>query len=261
VDITNAELKSKLFIQLFRSIFLVIALGFAFTSRGKSWDIPTDMASVSAESQAEEVDIEVMCTAFKDGLLKTGLVMGLHASLPRDDSDYELFSTSTEADGLFVSINEQRQLILYFGKASAGYEITMPDPEFISDVAHRRIDKNGNVVIDQLNTTLFLTRLGFSNENIAIEAFTSSPFLSTVVKVVPLALLSNTRCSGKGNLGLGIDNSTAAIDVGQTGKTSKASMLRPIFVQRSLASLFVVLWLVGLWLTRKREVAEQADHA
>jgi hypothetical protein len=240
---------------------LLAAVSLALVSRGKSWDIPTDMASVSAKGQTEEVDTAVMCAAFKDGLLKTGLVIGLHASLPRDDSDYELFSTSAEADGLFVSINEQRQFILYFGKESAGYEITMPDPEFISDVTHRRIDESGNVVVDELNTTVFLTRLGFSNENIAIEAFTSSPFLSTVVKVIPLASLSNTRCSGKGNLGLGIDNSTAAIDVGQTGKTSKASMLRPIFIQRSLASFFVVLWLVGLWLTRKREDAEQADHA
>lgn len=242
-------------------ILLFVAVSLALVSRGKSWDIPTDMVSVSTKGKTEEVDNSVMCAAFADGLLKTGLVVGLHASLPRDDSDYELFSTSAEADGLFVSINEQRQLILYFGKASAGYEITMPDPEFISDVTHRRVDKSGNVVVDELNTTVFLTRLGFSNENIAIEAFTSSPFLSTVVKVVPLASLSNTRCSGKGNLGLGIDNSTAAIDVGQTGKTSKASMLRPIFIQRSLASFFVVLWLVGLWLTRKREDAEQADHA
>jgi len=259
--IANADLKSKVFIRLFRSIFLVIALGFAFTSRGKSWDIPTDMVSVSTKGQTEEVDNSVMCAAFADGLLKTGLVVGLHASLPRDDNDYELFSTSADADGLFVSINEQRQFILYFGKASAGYEITMPDPEFISDVTHRRVDKSGSAVVDELNTTVFLTRLGFSNENIAIEAFTSSPFLSTVVKVVPLALLSNTRCSGKSNLGLGVDNSTAAIDVGQTGKTSKASMLRPIFVQRSLASLFVVLWLVGLWFTRKSDDVDQADHA
>ncbi len=242
-------------------ILLFVAVSLALISRGKSWDIPTDMVSMSTKGKTEEVDNSVMCAAFADGLLKTGLVVGLHASLPRDDSDYELFSTSAETDGLFVSINEQRQFILYFGKESAGYEITMPDPEFISDVTHRRIDESGNVVVDELNTTVFLTRLGFSNENIAIEAFTSSPFLSTVVKVIPLASLSNTRCSGKGNLGLGIDNSTAAIDVGQTGKTSKASMLRPIFIQRSLASFFVVLWLVGLWLTRKREDAEQADHA
>jgi hypothetical protein len=247
--------------KLLKNIFLLIGLILALVSRGKSWDIPTDMISVSTKSQTEEIDTTVMCTAFKDGLLKTGLVVGLHASLPRDDSDYEMFSTSAEADGLFVSINEQRQFILYFGKASAGYEITMPDPEFISDVTHRRVDKSGSAVVDELNTTVFLTRLGFSNENIAIEAFTSSPFLSTVVKVVPLALLSNTRCSGKSNLGLGVDNSTAAIDVGQTGKTSKASMLRPIFVQRSIASLFVVLWLVGLWFTRKSDDVDQADHA
>ena len=257
----SAKLPRSGSLKFFKHLSLVFSLLFVFMSRGKSWDIPTDMASVSAEGQTEEVDTAVMCAAFKDGLLKTGLVVGLHASLPRDDSDYELFSTSAEADGLFVSINEQRQFILYFGKESAGYEITMPDPEFISDVTHRRIDESGNVVVDELNTTVFLTRLGFSNENIAIEAFTSSPFLSTVVKVIPLASLSNTRCSGKGNLGLGIDNSTAAIDVGQTGKTSKASMLRPIFIQRSLASFFVVLWLVGLWLTRKKDYVQQVDHA
>jgi len=256
-----AKLSRSGSLKFLKHLSLVLSLLFVFMSRGKSWDIPTDMVSVSTKGQTEEVDNSVMCAAFADGLLKTGLVVGLHASLPRDDNDYELFSTSADADGLFVSINEQRQFILYFGKASAGYEITMPDPEFISDVTHRRVDKSGSAVVDELNTTVFLTRLGFSNENIAIEAFTSSPFLSTVVKVVPLASLSNTRCSGKSNLGLGIDNSTAAIDVGQTGKTSKASMLRPIFVQRSLASFFVVLWLVGLWLTRKREDVEQADHA
>ena len=106
--------------KLLKNIFLLIGLILALVSRGKSWDIPTDMISVSTKSQTEEIDTTVMCTAFKDGLLKTGLVVGLHASLPRDDSDYEMFSTSAEADGLFVSINEQRQFILYFGKASAG---------------------------------------------------------------------------------------------------------------------------------------------
>jgi hypothetical protein len=244
-------------------IFLLVfsALLTAITSRGNSWSVPPNISSTRAGGETVEVNTSVMCDAFMDGLLKTGLVVGLHASLPRDDNDYELFSTADEADGMFVSINEQRQLILYFGQASAGYEITMPDPEFISDVADRRIDESGNAVIDQLSTTVFLTRLGFSNENIAIEAFTSSPFLSTVVKVVPLASLSNTRCSEKGNLGLGIDDSTAAIDVGQTGKTSKASMLRPIFIQRSLASFFVVAWLIGLWFTRKSDDVDQADHA
>ena len=238
---------------------LLLALILAVSSRGKSWDVPNEMVSIGVGSDIKAIDTAVICASFSDGLFKTGLVIGLHASLPRDDNDYQLFSTSSEGDGMLVSINEQRQLVIYFGKS--GYEITMPDPEFISDVAHRRIDRSGNVVVDELNTTVFLTRLGFSNENFAIEAFTSSPFLSTVVKVVPLASLSNTRCSGKGNLGLGIDNSTAAIDVGQTGKTSKASMLRPIFVMRSVASLFVVVWLVSLWLTRKPDVVEQKYHA
>lgn len=255
------KFRLKSWMKVAKHGLLLTGMLVAITSRGSSWSVPPNLSSLNVGGKTEEVDTAVMCAAFKDGLLKTGLVVGLHASLPRDDNDYELFSTSADANGFFVSINEQRQLILYFGKASAGYEITMPDPEFISDVTHRRVDKSGNVVVDELNTTVFLTRLGFSNENIAIEAFTSSPFLSTVVKVVPLASLSNTRCSGKGNLGLGIDNSTAAIDVGQTGKTSKASMLRTIYVQRSVASLLVALWLVSLWFTRKREDAEQADHA
>lgn len=255
------KFRSKYWVKVAKHGLLMAGMLVAITSRGNSLSVPLNLSSVNVGGKTEEVDTAVMCAAFKDGLLKTGLVVSLRASLPRDDNDYELFSTSDEADGMFVSINEQRQMVLYFGKGSAGYEITMPDPEFIADVANRLIDKNGNVVVDRLSTTVFLTRLGFSNENIAIEAFTSSPFLSTVVKVVPLALLSNTRCSGKGNLGLEIDNSTAAIDVGQTGKTSKASMLRPIFVQRSLASFFVVLWFVVLWLTRKREDAEWADHA
>ena len=255
------KFRSKYWAKVAKHGLLMAGMLVAITSRGNSLNVPLNLSSVNVGGKTEEVDTAVMCSAFKDGLLKTGLVVSLRASLPRDDNDYELFSTSDEADGMFVSINEQRQMVLYFGKGSAGYEITMPDPEFIADVANRLIDKNGNVVVDRLNTTVFLTRLGFSNENIAIEAFTSSPFLSTVVKVVPLASLSNARCSGKGNLGLGIDNSTATIDVGQTGKTSKASMLRPIFIQRSLASLFVVLWLMSLWLTRKREDAEQADHA
>ncbi len=254
------KFRSKSWVKVAKHCLLMTSMLVAITSRGNSLSVPLNLSSVNVGGKTEEVDTAVMCSVLKDGLLKTGLILSLRTSLPRDDNDYELFSTSDEADGMFVSINEQRQFILYFGKESAGYEITMPDPEFILDVANRRIDESGNVVVDELNTTVFLTRLGFSNENIAIEAFTSSPFLSTVVKVVPLALLSNTRCSGKGNLGLGIDNSTAAIDVGQTGKTSKASMLRPIFVQRSLASFFVVLWLMGLWLTRKREDVEKADH-
>ena len=189
------------------------------------------------------------------------MVLGLHASLPRDDSDYELFSTSVEADGLFVSINEQRQLILYFGKASAGYEITMPDPEFIADVSTRMVDKVGQPVVDNLDTTIFITRLDDSSDQVALEAMTSSPFLSTVVKIIPLSSVTNVSCDKSGTLGLGTNGTSAGLDLGKTGKTSKASMLRSIYVQRSVASLLVALWLVSLWFTRKREDVEQADHA
>ena len=232
---------------------LLMALILAITSRGKSWETPLNMSLIEVDATIETVDTHAMCDAFKDGLLKTGLVLGFHASLPRDDNDFRLFSTSMEDDGMFVDVNEQRQLIIYFGKASDGYEITVPDPEFISDVGSRFIDKNGDSVSDVLNTTVFLTRLGFSEESVAIEAFTSSPFLSSVVKIIPLAQITNTRCSGEGILGLGIDNSSAALEVGQTGKTSKASMLRSIFVQRSVASLLITIWLFGLWITRKTD--------
>ena len=85
--------------------------------------------------------------------------------------------------------------------------------------------------------------------------------MSSVVKIVPGALLSNIHCSERGNLGLGIDNSTSAINIAKTGTTSKTLMFRSVFVKRALASLFVALWLLGLWLTRKSEEAEQVDHA
>ena len=211
--------------------------------------------------KTEEVDTAVMCAAFKDGLLKTGLVVGLHASLPRDDNDYELFSTSASAEGLFVSINEQRQFILYFSKASPGYEITMPDPEFVADISHRMVDTVGLPVVDYLDTTIFITRLDESSDQVALEAMTSSPFLSTVVKIIPLSSITNLGCGKTGTLGLGTSGTSAGLDIGKTGKTSKASMLRPIYTQRSVASLFIAMWLMSLWFTRKREDLERVDHA
>ena len=252
---------SKSWIQVAKHGLLMMGMLVAITSRGNSWSVPPNLLSVNVGGKTEEVDTATMCAAFKDGLLKTGLVVGLHASLPRDDNDYELFSTSADADGLFVSINEQRQFILYFGKASAGYEITMPDPEFIADVSTRVVDKVGQPVVDNLNTTIFITRLDASSDQVAFEAMTSSPFLSTVVKIIPLSSITNLSCDEAGTLGLGAEGTTAGLDIGKTGKTSKASMLRSIYVQRSIASLFVALWLASLWFTRKREDAEQADHA
>ena len=248
-------------LKRFKHLCLVAALLLAITSRGKSWGTPPNLSSVNVGGKTEEVDTAVMCAAFKDGLLKTGLVVGLHATLPRDDNDYELFSTSVDANGLFVSINEQRQFILYFGKASAGYEITMPDPEFIADVSTRMVDKVGQPVVDNLDTTIFITRLAESSDQVALEAMTSSPFLSTVVKIIPLSSVTNLSCDKSGTLGLGTNGTSAGLDIGKTGKTSKASMLRSIYVQRSIASLLVALWLVSLWFTRKREDAEQVDHA
>jgi len=244
-----------------KHVLLAIALLFAVISKGKSWDTPTNIFSASVGSEIDQVDIAVVCAAFKDRLLKAGLVMSLYASLPRDDKDYQLLSTSDDADGLFVSINEQRQLILYFGTASSGYEITMPDPEFIADVSARIIDKDGLPVVDRLETTILITRLDESSDQVALEAMTSSPFLSTVVKIIPFSSVANVSCGKSGNLGLGISGTSAGLDIGKTGKTSKASMLRNIYVQRSVASLLVVLWLAWLWFTRKREDSEQADHA
>ena len=240
---------------------LLIGLLFALSSRDILWIVPANSFPVGVGGKREEVDITNICLVLKDDLLKTGLVLDLQASLPRDDNDYELFSTSADVGGLFISINEQRQFVLYFGKESAGYEISMPDPEFIADVAQRRIDASGNAIVDYMHTTVFVTRTSLSTENIAIEAFTSSPFLSSVVKIVPGALLSNIHCSERGNLGLGIDNSTSAINIAKTGTTSKTLMFRSVFEKRALASLFVALWLLGLWLTRKSEEAEQVDHA
>ena len=237
----------------YKHVLLAVALICSITSRGKSWGTPLNLSSVNVGGKIEEVDTEVMCAAFKDGLLKTGLVVGLHASLPRDDNDYQLFSTSTDADGLFVSINEQRQFVLYLGKASAGYEITIPDPEFIEDVSNRIITKDGLPVVDKLDTTVFMTRLNESSDQIALEAMTSSPFLSTVVKIIPLSSVINMSCGKTGTLGLGTSSTSVGLDIGKTGKTSKASMLRSIYVQRSFASLLVALWLVSLWLTRKKD--------
>lgn len=242
-------------------LLLVVSLLLAISSREISWIVPADSFPVKVGGKREEVDTANICLMLKDDLLKTGLIIDLQASLPRDDNDYELFSTSADLGGLFISINEQRQFILYFGKESAGYEISMPDPEFIADVARRRIDASGDAVVDRMHTTVFVTRLGLSTENIAIEAFTSSPFLSSVVKTAPLTSLSNIHCSESGNLGLEIGNSTAAISVTKTGTTSKTSILRPVYIKRSIASLFLALWLLGLWLSRKSEDAEQVDHA
>ena len=247
--------------RYFSLVFLALAILLAVASHGASWHTPSNISSERIGGKIEKVDTSLLCGAFKDGLLKTGLVVGLHATLPRDDNDYELFSTSVDANGLFVSINEQRQFILYFGKASAGYEITMPDPEFIADVSNRTVDKVGNPIVDNLDTTIFVTRLDESSDQVALEAMTSSPFLSTVVKIIPLSSVTNLSCGKSGNLGLGISGTSAGLDIGKTGKTSKASMLRSIYVQRSVASLLVVLWLVSLWFTRKKEDAGQADHA
>lgn len=255
------EFRSKSWIQVAKHGLLMMGMLVAITSRGNSWSVPPNLLSVNVGGKTEEVDTATMCAAFKDGLLKTGLVVGLHASLPRDDNDYELFSTSADAGGLFVSINEQRQFILYFGKVSAGYEITMPDPEFIADVSTRMVDKVGQPVVDNLDTTIFITRLDESSDQVALEAMTSSPFLSTVVKIIPLSSVTNVSCDKSGTLGLGTNGTSAGLDLGKTGKTSKASMLRSIYVQRSVASLLVALWLTSLWFTRKREDVEQADHA
>ena len=243
-----------------KHILLLIGLLFALSSRGNSWSIPPVVSSVSLGSKNGTVDTAVMCTAFKDGLLNTGLVLDLRASLPRDDNDYQMLSTSLSDDGLFVSINEQRQFVIYFGKASAGYEVTMPDPEFIADISNRMVDRVGRPVVDELSTTIFITRLNESSDQVALEAMTGTPFLSTVVKIIPLSSVINLSCDESGTLGLGINGTFAGLDLGKTGKTSKASMLRSIYVQRSIASLLVVMWLVSLWLTRKIDGVEQAKH-
>ena len=243
-----------------KHILLLIGLLFALSSRGNSWSIPPVVSSVSLGSKNGTVDTAVMCTAFKDGLLNTGLVLDLRASLPRDDNDYQMLSTSLSDDGLFVSINEQRQFVIYFGKASAGYEVTMPDPEFISDISNRMVDRVGRPVVDELSTTIFITRLNESSDQVALEAMTGTPFLSTVVKIIPLSSVINLSCDESGTLGLGANGTSAGLGIGKTGKTSKASMLRSIYVQRSIASLLVVMWLVSLWLTRKIDGVEQAKH-
>ena len=244
-----------------KHFLLLMGLVLALNSRGRLWDIPNEVMSSSAKGEIAEVDIAVMCEAFKDGFLQNGLVIGFHASLPRDDNDYQLFSTSVKDDGMLVSINEQRQLVIYFGKASVGYEITMPDSEFIEDVSNRMVDKDGQTLVDQLSTTMFVTRLDESSDQVALEAMTGSPFLSTVVKIVPLSSFTTVSCDESGTLGLGINGTFAGLDLGKTGKTSKATLLQPIFVERSLASFFILLWLVSLWLTRKSDDTGHANHA
>jgi hypothetical protein len=252
--------RHKIKIRLIGNFLLMSGLCIALLSRGNSWTIPPSAVTVSVFEESKGFDTQVMCEAFKDGLLSTGLVLGLHASLQRDENDYQMMSTSLGDDGLIVNINEQRQFILYFGKASAGYEITMPDPEFIADITDRIVDKDGLAVVDKLDTTVFITRLDELSDQVALEAMTSSPFLSTVVKVIPLSSFTNLICDKTGTLGLGTDNASAGLDIGKTGKTSKAAMLRSIYVQRSISSLFVVMWLMSLWLTRKSDDVERTSN-
>lgn len=253
-------MKSKRHKMKILSGLILSGVCLALLSRGNSVNMPPNVVTASVDGQSREFEIEVMCAALRDGFKKNGLILGLHAALPRDDNDYQMLSTSLSDDGLFVSINEQRQLILYFGKESSGYEMTMPDAEFIADVSARIFNKDGLPVVDKLDTTIFITRLDESSDLVALEAITGSPFLSTVVKIIPLSLITNLSCDKAGTLGLGTNGTSARLDVGKIGKTSKNLMLRSIYLQRSVASLLVVLWLMSLWVMRKREDGEQADN-
>jgi hypothetical protein len=243
-------------------LFFIAAIMTALTSRDQPLSLKDKMlTSYSAKSVSKVIDIAVVCDAFSDGLVKSGLVLFLHASLPRDENDYQLFSTSSKEDGMFVSINEQRQFVLYFGKASAGYEITVPDSEFIADVTGRKFDKSGNPIIDQLHTSVFITRLDETDDQVALEALTGSPFLSTVVTVIPLAQITNSRCDGTSTIGLGVEGTTGGVEIGKIGKTSKSMLMRDFIARRSIASLFVAMGLTFQWITRKIDEDAKAKHA
>ncbi|MCX6116452.1 MAG: hypothetical protein NT027_02840 [Proteobacteria bacterium] len=252
----------KSILRKLKYLFLAAAIMTALTSRDQPLNIKDKMfTSYSAKNVSEVIDVAVVCDAFSDGLMKSGLVLVLHASLPRDENDYQLFSTSSKEDGMFVSINEQRQLVLYFGKASAGYEITVPDPEFITDVTGRKFDKSGKPIIDQLHATLFITRLDKTDDQVALEAMTGSPFSSTVVNVIPLAQITNSRCDETSTIGLGVEGTTGGVDIGKIGKTSKSMLMGDFIARRSIASLFVAMWFTIQWIMRKKDENAKAKHA
>jgi hypothetical protein len=137
----------------------------------------------------------------------------------------------------------------------------VPDSEFIADVTGRKFDKSGNPIIDQLHTSVFITRLDETDDQVALEALTGSPFLSTVVTVIPLAQITNSRCDGTSTIGLGVEGTTGGVEIGKIGKTSKSMLMRDFIARRSIASLFVAMGLTFQWITRKIDEDAKAKHA
>jgi len=251
------KLKSKIAIHS----ILVMAITIAVSSRGKQWDLPAYMPVIAGQENIGADESTFVCTAIKDGLKRSGLVFDLSVFIPRDQNDYLVFDTSPNGNALSVQINEQRQFVLYFGSTDFGTEITMPSPEFVSALNQQILNVGSNPVFDKLKTTVFLTRNNTSTETVSIEAFTSSPFLSSVVGVIPVSSIVNVACSEMRALGIGITGSKVEIDIGLTGRTSKASSLHPVFFKRGVASLLTLVWLMCLWLTREEKNSKSSNKA
>lgn len=240
---------------------LVIAMLIAISSRGKYWDTPTSVSVVAGQENTGLDESTFVCTAFRDGLNRSGLVFDLHVSLPRDQNDYLVFDTSPNGNALSIQINEERQFVVYFGNADSGIEISRPSPEFAAELNQQTSDLDGNPIFDNLNTTIFLTANNVPTETVAIEGYTSTPFLSSVVKVVPASFITNVACSGMRALDTGIAGSKVGIDMGLTGRTSKAALLRPIYFKRGIASLLILVWLISLWITREEKNSELSNKS
>jgi hypothetical protein len=239
---------------------LVIAMIIAVGSRGKHWDMPASMPVYAGQEKIGVDKSTFVCAAFKGGLRRSGLVFDLRVFLSRDQNDYLVFDTSPNGNALSVQINEQRQFVMYFGTNDAGIEISMPSPEFAKELSQQTPNREDDPVFDNLNTTVFFTYLP-STEAVVIEAYTSTPFLSTVVKLVPVSKITNVACSEMRSLGTGITGSKVEIDIGLTGRTSKASSLHPVHVKRGVASLLTLVWLICLWLTREEKNSKSSNKA
>ena len=240
---------------------LLIATVIAISARGEFWDTPSAVSVVTGQEKKDQNKTSFICDALRDGLMRSGLVFDLHVSLPRDQNDFKVFDTSPDRNALSIQVNEDRQFVIYFGDANSGIEISKLSPEFASELDKQTLGTDGKPVIDNLNTTIFLTGNDVPTKTVAIEAFTSTPFLSSVVRVVPLSMFTGITCSGMRALDPGIAGSKASIDIGLTGRTSKAQLLRPIFVKRGITSLLIIIWLITLWFTREEKNSELSNRA
>jgi hypothetical protein len=250
----------KLIPKLAIHSILVIAMIIAVSSRGMHWDMPASTPVISGQENIGVDKSTFVCAAFKGGLRRSGLVFDLRVFLSRDQDDYLVFDTSPNGNALSVHINEQRQFVMYFGTNDAGIEISMPSPEFAMELSQQTPNRDDDPVFDNLKTTVFLTYQP-STESVVIEAYTSTPFTSTVVKLVPVSKITNLACSEMRALGTDITGPKVQIDIGLTGRTSKASSSHAIFFKRGVASLLTLVWLICLWLTREEKNSKSSNKA